>query len=85
MQNKIDTKGYIIRGLRKAVKQISEAVNRRELYFIYYDLETRTVEVNAPAGYSDKKLLIMESGVYKLTQQEIADIIVDKLSKLRYI
>lgn len=84
MQTKVDTKGYIINGLRKAVRDINVCVMARELYFIYYDLVSRTVTVNEPAGYSATKICILESGVYKMTQQELADLIVDKIESLKY-
>lgn len=81
MQKKIDTQGYIIRGLRAAVHDINNLVKQKELYFIYYDLISRCVYVNKPAGYSTTMICIMESGVYKMTQQELADIVVDRLKK----
>ena len=84
MQIKVDTKGYIINGLRKAVRDINVCVMARELYFIYYDLMSRTVTVNEPAGYSATKICILESGVYKMTQQELANLIVDKIESLKY-
>lgn len=84
MQTKVDTKGYIINGLRKAVRDINVCVMARELYFIYYDLVSRTVTVNEPAGYSATKICILESGVYKMTQQELANLIVDKIESLKY-
>ena len=84
MQTKVDTKGYIINGLRRAVQQIRICVALRELYFVYYDLISRTVTVNEPAGYSATKICILESGVYKMTQQELANLIVDKIESLKY-
>ena len=82
MQTRIDTQGYIIRGLRKAVRDIKTCVLARELYFVYYDLATREVTVNKPAGYSATKICIIESGVYNLTQQELAYLVVDRLKNV---
>lgn len=84
MQNKVDTQGFIINGLRAAIKQINTDVNCRELYFVYYDLIDHTVYVDVPAGYSTSRILIIESGVYKMTQQELADVIIDKLKDIVY-
>lgn len=84
MQTKVDTKGYIIKGLRRAVRIINSLVDQRELYFIYYDLISNDVTVNYPAGCSATKICIMESGVYKMTQQELANVIVDKIEKVKY-
>lgn len=81
MQNKVDTHGYIIKGLRKAARDIKDCVKRKELYFIYFNIETKEVEVNKPAGYSTKHILLKESGVYELSQQEIANMVVDMLEK----
>lgn len=79
MQHKVDTKGYKINGLRAAVANIKECVRMHELYFVHYDKRDCTVYVNLPSWYAAGTVLIIESGVYKMTQQELADLIVDKL------
>lgn len=84
MQKKVDTKGHIIKGLRQAVKQIAADVRCRELYFVYFDLISREVLVDVPGGASPARLLVMESGVYNMTQQELADLIIDVLTKKGY-
>lgn len=82
MQNKVDTHGYIIKGLRGAVKTLRSCIKQKELYFIYYNMETREVTVNEPGGASPVLVCIIESGVYDITQQELADLIVDKIKEL---
>ena len=84
MQTKIDTHGYLLNGLRKAAKEINDCVKRKELYFIYYDIDTREVTVNVPRGYSDTKILLLEQGVYPMDQQELADFVVDKIKDIVY-
>lgn len=79
MQQKVDTHGFKILGLRGAVSLIKFYVRARECYFVYYDLKDNKVTVNEPAGYSATKILVIESGVYELTQQELADAVVDKI------
>lgn len=74
MQRKTDTHGYIIRGLRRAARTIAECVNHHELYFVYFNIETQTVTVNEPAHSDPKHILLMESGCYKLSQQDIANL-----------
>lgn len=76
MQRKTDTHGYIIRGLRRAARTIAECVNRHELYFVYFNTDTQTVTVNEPAHSDPKHILLMESGYYKLSQQDIANMAV---------
>lgn len=84
MQKRVDTKGHIIKGLRQAVKQIATDVRCRELYFVYFDLISREVLVDVPGGSSPARLLIIESGVYNMTQQELADLVIDVLTKKGY-
>lgn len=81
-QVRIDTKGYTIKGLRKACADIDAAVRIKELYFIYFNIKDRTVSVNTHKGGYTDNLLILESGVYKLSQQDIANLIIDRLEKL---
>lgn len=76
MQRKVNTYGYIIRGLRRAARTIAECVNRHELYFVYLNIETQTVTVNEPAHYDPAYILLKESGCYKLSQQDIANMAV---------
>lgn len=76
MQRKTDTHGYIIRGLRRAARTIAECVNRHELYFVYFNINTQTVTVNEPAHSDPDNILLMESGYYKLSQQDIANMAV---------
>ena len=76
MQNKVDTHGYIIKGLRAAARDIRTCVKRKELYFLYIDMTDHMLYVNVPGGSSPCMVLLVESGVYTLDQQEIADIAV---------
>lgn len=76
MQNKVDTHGYIIKGLRAAARDIRACVKRKELYFLYIDRIDHMLYVNVPAGASPDLVLLLESGVYALDQQEIADLAV---------
>ena len=80
MQATVDTHGYLIRGLRRACGEIKESVRRRECYFVYYNKKTCEVLVNIPSNNRPELVLIMECGTFELTQQEIADFIVDKLN-----
>ncbi len=74
MQRKTDTHGYIIRGLRRAARSVAECVNRHELYFVYFNRNTQTVTVNEPAHSDPDHILLIESGYYKLSQQDIANL-----------
>lgn len=84
MTEKVDTHGYLIRGLREVCGEIKKCVKRKELYYIYYDLATMKLSINEPAGYSATKVLLLESGVYEMSQQELADMVVDRLKKKIY-
>lgn len=74
MQNKVDTQGYIMKGLRAAARDIRACVKRKELYFLYIDMIDHMLYVNVPAGASPCMVLLVESGVYALDQQEIANL-----------
>ena len=74
MQTKVDTHGYIIKGLRAAARDIRACVKRKELYFLYINMIDQMLYVNVPAGASPYMVLLVESGVYALDQQEIANL-----------
>lgn len=80
MQKEVDTYGYIMRGIRKACGDIKKAVRRREAYFIYYNKQTKEVLVNVPSNNHPELLLVLECGTYELSQQEIADLVLTKLT-----
>lgn len=84
MQNKVDTKGRIIKGIRKAVKDINGCVDRMELYFVYFNLKSRELSVNIPVGKDPDEIMLIESGVYKMSQQQLVDITIDVLTSRGY-
>ena len=84
MQIKVDTKGYIIKGLRAAARDIRACVDRKELYFVYFNLKSRELSVNIPVGKDPDEILLIESGVYKMSQQQLADITIDVLTSRVY-
>lgn len=74
MQRKTDTHGYIIKGLRRAARTIAECVDRHELYFVHFNAKTQTVTVNEPAQSDPDNMLLIESGYWRMNQQEIANL-----------
>ena len=81
MQNKVDTHGYIIKGLRTAAAKTKMCNRKWRFYDIYWSVATREVHVVTDEDQIDSTswVLVLSSQRDPMTQQEIADLVYTRI------
>lgn len=83
-QAKVDTSGFEILDLKKAAGRAAQIAALKDYYQVYYSLFTHKVHIVRRKEEPDPDWILCEDWTpYAMSQQAIADVIADKMLKLK--